>query len=51
MELVQIEVLQKFSMNRFTLIKVNSYKLEEEKRVSNINNNLKKLLINDKEIS
>ena len=39
------------AMNRFTLIKANSYKLEEEKRVLNSYNNLKKLLINDKEIS
>ena len=38
-------------MNRFTLIKANSYKLEEEKRVLNSYNNLKKLLIKDKEIS
>ena len=38
-------------MNRFTLIKVNSYKLEEEKIVLNSYNNMKKLMINDKDIS
>ena len=39
------------AMNRFTLIKTNAYKSEEEKRVLNSYNNMKKLLINDKEIT
>lgn len=39
------------AMNRFTLIKTSAYKLEEEKRVLNSYNNMKKLLISDKDIS